>query len=157
MDSKYCRDVFRLRFAVGAMFLLAASLAGCSGASTEKYTPAEVTGQEALAKVLDAWKDGKPAEELGSSIRVADTKRKATQKLKSYEILGELPSDSGRRYQVKLVLENPAEEQKTQYVVVGIDPLWVFRQEDYDMMTHWDHPMPGAGTESTAGQPTAGK
>ena len=28
-------------------------------------------------------------------------------------------------------------------VVVGIDPIWVIRHEDYEMLTHWSHPVAG--------------
>ena len=125
--------------------------AGCSSGSTEQYTPGEDRAQEALSAVLNAWKTGGEATQLsGIPIRVADSERKKGQSLRNYEILGELPAESGRRYQVKLVLDNPAAETKAQYVVVGIDPLWVFRQEDYDMMTHWEHPMPAGNAKGNA-------
>jgi hypothetical protein len=54
-------------------------------------------------------------------------------------------------FTVKLTLEDPATELKARYVVVGIDPVWVFRQEDYDMLSHWDHPMKGAGEGKASG------
>jgi hypothetical protein len=62
--------------------------------------------------------------------------------LESFEIIGELPVEGGRRFEVQLTLSDPPGNQKAQYIVLGIDPLWVIRQEDYDMITHWDHPMP---------------
>jgi hypothetical protein len=121
------------------------SVSGCSGVSAEKYTPATNKAEHTLAMVLDSWKEGSTLEQVdGTPVRVSDSKRRRGQVLKAFEILGELPSDSGRRFQVKLTLDKPAAEQKVQYLVVGIDPLWVFRQEDYDMITHWDHPMPAA-------------
>lgn len=131
--------------------------AGCSSGKVAQYTPKEDRAQEALTAVLQAWQTDKPSAEMdGATIRVADSQRRKGQKLRSYEILGELPADAGRRYQVKLVLDNPAAETKAQYVVVGIDPLWVFRQEDYDMMTHWDHPMPTANGNGKAGGKASG-
>jgi hypothetical protein len=75
---------------------------------------------------------------------VGDTHRRAGQKLARYEIVGELPSDEGRLFAVRVHLENPAAEAKVNFLVVGIDPLWVFRQEDYQMVTHWEHNMPPA-------------
>jgi hypothetical protein len=32
-------------------------------------------------------------------------------------------------------------------VVIGIDPLWVFRHEDYDLLLHWEHPMEPVSVE----------
>ena len=53
-------------------------------------------------------------------------------------------SDETRAFAVRLSLENPPEVQVVRYLVVGNDPLWVFRQEDYEMISHWEHPMPAA-------------
>ena len=39
--------------------------------------------------------------------------------------------DNVRPFAVRLVLDAPAETITTRYMVVGQDPLWVFRQEDY--------------------------
>jgi hypothetical protein len=44
---------------------------------------------------------------------------------------------------VRLHLDNPAAEERAKFVVFGIDPLWVYRQEDYEMLIHMD--MMGAG------------
>jgi hypothetical protein len=33
---------------------------------------------------------------------------------------------------------------KVRYIVLGIDPLFVFRQEDFDLLMHWDHHMPAS-------------
>jgi hypothetical protein len=51
-------------------------------------------------------------------------------------------SDSGRCFAVRITLDNPAEEQRVRFIVIGVDPLWVFREEDYTMLSHWDHAMP---------------
>ena len=44
-------------------------------------------------------------------------------------------------FTVKLECENPTGRRTARYVVVGIDPLWVFRQEDFDKMAHWEMDM----------------
>jgi hypothetical protein len=127
----------------GLCAIVLSTLAGCSSADPEKYVPAANRAEHTLAMVLNAWKSGSTVDQVdGAAVRISDSKRRRGQILKAFEIVGELPSDSGRRFQVKLTLDKPAAEQRVQYLVVGIDPLWVFRQEDYDMMTHWDHPMP---------------
>ena len=43
---------------------------------------------------------------------------------------------------MNLTLGNPAAELRERYVVVGRDPVWVIRYDDYEMLTHWHHPMP---------------
>ena len=72
---------------------------------------------------------------------VSDGHRTPTRKLTAYSILGEVPSDAPRCFAVKLTLGNPTAEVRERYVVVGIDPIWVIRYEDYEMLTHWSHPM----------------
>jgi hypothetical protein len=62
--------------------------------------------------------------------------------LDDFEILGEVPGPTGRCFAVRLKLREPVAEEKVRYAVFGIDPLWVFRQEDLEMLGHWEHPMP---------------
>lgn len=117
---------------------------GCSR-KNEDYIPSEDVAETALARALDAWKLNEPVGEVRETkplVYATDTSRKPGQTLRSYDILGETPGGSGRTYAVILDLENPTEQLKTQYIVVGIDPLWVFRQEDYELLMHWDHYMP---------------
>ena len=57
----------------------------------------------------------------------------------SFTVLGLAPGDGPRVFTVKLTLDRPAEETRVRYVVIGVDPIWVIRHEDYDMMAHWEH------------------
>ena len=125
-------------------------LAGCGRSTEQRFAPSPDGARAALKAVLDEWQAGKsPGPITGQPlIQVADTQRRSGQLLRRYEILGELPTEKDRRFQVRLELDQPTAEEKAQYVVVGIDPLWVFRLEDYDMVTHWDHPMPSASGAS---------
>jgi hypothetical protein len=56
-----------------------------------------------------------------------------------------------RPFAVRLILGEPREIVATRYLVLGLDPLWVFRQEDFERMLHWEHKMDG-----TAGPPSVG-
>jgi hypothetical protein len=126
--------------------------AGCGWSRQDPYVPGEELAQQALTAVLDAWKRGVAPGRIDSltpAVHVADTQRQSGQVLQSYKILGELSAEGGRRYAVRLNLSHPAQELQAQYVVVGLDPLWVFRQEDYDMLLHWDHPMKTSDDELT--------
>jgi hypothetical protein len=120
--------------------------AGCGGhRGFERYVPAEDTARRALETALAAWRDGGAADGPAHglpALQVVDTQRREGQELRSYEILGAVPAEGGhRRFAVRLVLDNPAEEQKARYVVLGIEPLWVFRQEDLNKLMHWEMDM----------------
>jgi hypothetical protein len=118
-------------------------LTGCRQRTAADYTPSQETCRQALIVALDAWKRGEPPGRIEGTpaVQVGDTLRRAGQKLASYEILGELGGDQGRQFSVLCVLENPAAEEKINFILIGIDPIWVFRQEEYDMVTHWEHKM----------------
>jgi hypothetical protein len=125
-------------------------LAGCAGCardrSVNRYIPSEEKARQALETALTAWRDG--ADSGGRplpgspAVQVVDTHRREGQQLRTYEILGAVPAEGGHRcFVVRLLLDNPTEEQKARFVVMGIDPLWVFRQEDWDKLMHWEMDM----------------
>ena len=144
-----------LRRSLGHAALLAAcmfALAGC-GPSRERFTPAPQVAEESLTSALTAWREQRKTDEIEGkpAIRVVDTTRKPGQTLERFEVLSESKiTGEGRCYLVKLVFANPAAEIRVRYVVVGIDPVWVFRKEDYDRLAHWEHPMHEAGEDSKA-------
>jgi hypothetical protein len=132
------RAQLRLRVAGRTLIcgVLALSATGCGGGDggTAKYSPSTDTARGALEAALAAWKRGEPPGKIaGTSIavEVADSKRQAGQTLASYEIVGEVPGDGAKRFSVRLKLENPTQERETQYVIVGLDPIWVFGEADY--------------------------
>jgi hypothetical protein len=140
--------------AISAACLLTA--AGC-GDRTPNYTPSATVAEKSVRRALDAWKAGEPAGEIPQTqpvVQVVDVGRKPGQMLADYRILGETRGSSGRTFAVTLNLENPTETIKTQYIVVGIDPLWVFRQEDYELLSHWDHHMPATEPASQTDEVT---
>ena len=135
----------------------AVGLAGCQGRAEEDYVPSTADAREALKRALDAWQHGeRPGRIEGQpAIQIGDTHRRPGQKLTHYEIAGELPSGEGRLFAVRATFDSPAAEEKINYLVVGMDPLWVIRQEDYHTMTRWEHNMPAAedSTRSEAPNP----
>lgn len=135
--------------------LLILGIAGC-GKKSPDYTPSFDTAVDALRHGLERWKAGDPPGEVPGThplVHVTDGGRKPGQTLKSFQILGEARGVSGRTIAVTLQLENPAEEVKARYIVIGIDPLLIFRQEDFDLLMHWDHHMPA--TKVTESDPSA--
>lgn len=130
--------------AVSAMLL--AGAAGCGPATSagyNRYVPSAERAEAALRQVLEAWQDGETVTELTFNdapikLQVADSTRRPGQRLVDYQLLGEISGEGPRTFVVRLKLENPNDEQEVRYYLVGIDPLWVFRQEDYDAIAHWD-------------------
>jgi hypothetical protein len=120
-----------------------------------RFIPSSELAREALVSALEGWKKGSPPRKLpsGQTIVVADTHRKPGQSLVSYRIVGEAPLHDGRRFIVRARLADPEQEERIQFLVIGVDPLYVFRQEDYDMIAHWEHLMTN---ESTATEASAG-
>lgn len=126
-------------------------LAGCSSEDpAAKFIPAPSVAEAALVAAFDAWKAGTPVGEVPGTkplVFVTDSHRVAGQKLVSYQILGPVPGNAPCCYAVRLKYADAEKEERERYIVVGIDPLWVFRHEDYDMLMHWEHPMEPATSD----------
>jgi hypothetical protein len=138
--------------AIGAVIVFASlSVCGCRD-RTGDFKPSATTAQNALERALKDWKEGNPAGEIAGSkplIYVTDVNRNPKQSLDQFKILGEKQGRSGRTYAVELSLKHPDQQLKTEYIVVGIDPLWVYRREDFELLMHWDHHMPDIQLDSS--------
>jgi hypothetical protein len=122
------------RRGVLALALSAACAAGCGGGGYDKYVPSEASARSALEKALTAWQNGQRPDQIGAespAVVAADSKWQAGQKLKGFEILKEEPGEGPKWFEVRLTLQGRPGEQVVRYVVVGKDPLWVYREEDY--------------------------
>jgi hypothetical protein len=131
--------------AVGWALLLAAG-AGCEGRpGYDRFIPADGAARAHLETALAAWRDGRPTAPVESpdrpAVHLVDTHRKDGQRLKAFTVLGPAPGDFPRCYAVRLALAQPDEELRARFVVIGQDPVWVMRYEDFEMIAHWDHPM----------------
>jgi hypothetical protein len=119
---------------------------GCADRTDHsRYYPPDEKARAALEAGLIAWQQGSLTNEVPGTkdpvVMWIDNQRPPGQRLKTFEVLSLAPGNGPRVFTVRLVAESPAAEVKSRYVVVGLDPMWVFRQEDYDMLIHWDHPM----------------
>ncbi len=141
----------RIDFLATTMFgVVSVLVCGCHD-HADDFKPTIKLAENALVRALEDWKSGNPAGKIAGSepaIHVTDTNRNPKQALEKFKILGEKPGQSGRTFAVELSLKHPNEQLKTEYVVVGIDPLWVFRREDFELLMHWDHHMPDLKTET---------
>ena len=127
---------------VGILLMFAA---GCSSEDpAAKFIPIPSVAEAAIVSAFDAWQQGTPVGEVPGTkplVHITDSHRVPGQKLVSYQILGEVPGNAPRCYAVRFQYAEPEAEERERYVVVGIDPLWVFRHDDYDLLMHWEHPM----------------
>ena len=116
--------------------VLASLCAGCGhkGGTFDNYAPKAQAARAALAAALTAWQNGaEPGriEAASPAVQAVDFQWQAGQKLQSYEILEELQGDGPKRFSVKLTLDGSGAAQEVRYVVLGREPLWVYREEDY--------------------------
>jgi hypothetical protein len=145
-----------------SVLVAAACGAGCRNKSEgfERYVPASGVARAAVESMLKAWTEGRPIGEAAAThpeVFVVDKHRKDGQKLARHELIGEVSTDRARGFAVRLTLENPDEQEVARYMVVGIDPIWVFRQEDFELISHWMHPMPKPGDSDPAQEPSSSR
>jgi hypothetical protein len=118
------------------MLLVLATVTGCSGEPAERYVPDTADARQSLEAALTSWKNGDPhqtVKTLDTPIDMVDSRWKSGQKLESFEIVEELPADPHRTFKVRMRIAGltEAEEQETTYLVLGIDPILIFRSEEY--------------------------
>lgn len=129
----------RLTFFAAAA-LLSASLAGCGGEGHERYIPPADKARSAVEAALSAWKAGEPLRTITNhtpAVDFYDARRQSGKKLEDFQIIEEIPGDPYPSFKAKLRLAGKKQgkpekqEDETTYLVLGIDPLQVFREEDY--------------------------
>ena len=117
--------------------LLLGALSGCSRLRNEKDAlPNTDKAQSALETTLTAWKDGQkfgPVKRDSQKIEVLERVWQSGKKLTAFEILRAEDKPGPRWFAVKLTLKD-SPPQQVNYAVMGIDPLWVCREEDYNQM-----------------------
>ncbi|HMF19334.1 MAG TPA: hypothetical protein VKE98_19160 [Gemmataceae bacterium] len=124
---------------LGLATVICALTAGCSrNRNPLDVLPNEDKARATLEKTLAAWKGGQPYGKItgeSPAIEVVDNRWQAGNKLASFEILQtvEKPGTPGPRwFAVKLTLQDSAQPKEIHYAVMGLDPLWVMPEEDYE-------------------------
>ena len=129
---------------MAAGLALAAICCGCARTpDPNRFVPAPELALAAVEAVLADWQAGLALgriDRLAVTVEPIDNQRKKQQKLAGFEILGEVVSPGVRCFAVRLTYQDSVQE-KVRYVVLGINPLYVYRQEDFDLLNHWDHMM----------------
>jgi hypothetical protein len=133
---------------------LAASTSGCAARndSAPRFLPGWGDARQALVSALTAWRDAPsplPASFDTPSVQFVDKQRPPLQRLVAFEILGQTDAENARQFTVRLNLEGEESPQLVKYNVLGHDPVWVFRLEDYEMISHWEHKMDDSAAASS--------
>jgi hypothetical protein len=112
---------------------------GCG--NSVRIDPGVDTGRAALDAALSAWKSGAPVGDVAETkppVRAVDSNWAAGKKLASFEVGRAEPGAVPPRWSVTLQFEGQASPVETRYVVVGTDPIWVYRESDYLRMLNMD-------------------
>jgi hypothetical protein len=130
---------------VSRRFVLGAGLAGVivSGIACGRSAvpPADVA-RSALETALTAWRDGKkPADVAQASppIQAVDNEWTTGRKLVSFEIGDEKPSETDKQFVVKLKFDKATKDEEVTYVIIGTDPVAVYREADFLRMLNMDN------------------
>lgn len=129
----------RKRILPALIAFLLAGLAGCGGDGTEQYVQSADTARDALEAALNAWQSGQPHQQLTLSgdtkVDTFDARWRDGQALESFKVLEELPGDPHPTFKVEIKLKDALAAEENTYIVVGIGPISVFRDEDYAAAT----------------------
>ena len=126
--------LFRILTAI-AFSSLFFSTAGCGGSGEAKYIPSEETAKDALTAALKAWQAGQPHGPVKSGavpIDTYDARWQAGAQLERFEIVRNETLDNHKAFIVNMKLADEPEEQEDTFLVIGKDPLMVFRKQDYN-------------------------
>ena len=134
-----------MRFRSSKILVVASILAACGcGSEPPPIVPDSALSRKALDAAMSAWKQGRPTGQIESTsprIQVIDAHRVPGQTLERYEVLSDTASPRARTFSVRLHMKNPDERVMERFLVVGLDPVLIFRQKDFDLIMHWEHKM----------------
>jgi hypothetical protein len=134
-QSAICILQSAMATAVLGLLLVVCAGGGCAKPTYDKYIPSEDRAKQALETALNAWRDGKmPGAIEGGPmpVQAVDSTWRSGKQLQAYEILGEEAGQGPRVFSVRLTLKGRAAAPTTvRYYVVGKEPLWVYREDDY--------------------------
>lgn len=117
--------------------------AGCGfEGKTGAPMPTGVEARQALEKALDTWKAGKSPGSIADQapkIDIVDYQWKAGDVLESYSIVNEKQGEGNKTFGVKLTLKKPPGSKDVEYMVLGKDPVRIYRDEDFTRMLNMDN------------------
>ena len=134
------------RALTAACVILSATPLACDSRRTETppaFLPTWTEARQALDWALATWRDSAnpPRQINSSSVQFIDQQRQPGERLSTYEILARTEVENARQFTVRLTLADDPTPRLVRYIVIGREPIWVFRLEDYDLISHWEHKM----------------
>jgi hypothetical protein len=108
---------------------------GCNKNPESRYIPSGATARESVEAALNAWKNGEPpgSIKLGEKpVNIVDSRWQRGTKLESFQVTEELAPNPHPSYKVKLQFAKETASSETTYLVIGLDPLLIYRSEDYE-------------------------
>jgi hypothetical protein len=108
--------------------------AGC-GKPEARYIPDADVARPALEAALNAWKNGEPNDSIKleeKPVSLIDSRWRSGKKIEDFQVTEEVTSNPLRAYKVKIKFAKESAESETTYLVVGIDPLLIYRSEDFE-------------------------
>ena len=125
-----------MRWYITLMVGMLLASTGC-GKTESDYKPTVTVARDVLTAGLAAWKEGEAATEWASTqgpptVHFTDFQWSQGRKLINFQLLEEEPTLEGSTQRFRAELELAGEKpQQAEYYVVGIDPLWIMRDRDY--------------------------
>jgi len=147
--------------------VLAAAAFGCEGrdgeAAKPAFVPSPAEAKQAVEASLSAWRGAPPTPSTSFDISGVQFVEKSTtfdRRLASFQILGQTEVENARQITVRLQFEGEDAPDLVKYHVIGRNPIWVFRLDDYEKFAHWEHdmtaPEPGTREQANAASQAAG-
>jgi hypothetical protein len=141
-----CLKASRRALGAAAWSIVSLVLAGCPS-GVDVMPPAD-SAAVALKAGLESWKArGKPGAIEGQSrpVQFVDSVWQSGRGLREFAIESAESATGDRRYTVRLELASPDQTEEVRYVVIGTDPIWIYREADYNRMLNMeDNPTTGA-------------
>lgn len=123
-----------------------ALLLGCGPREDPNRTPLPTPedARKAIVAAMESWKSGGPTGRVIAGpprVQINDSFRRPGQRPVGYDLLGQTRRERAISYVVRVRFADPEATETIRFVLLGIDPVLVFRQEDYDLISNWDHKM----------------
>jgi hypothetical protein len=129
-----------------ASTFLAGLIAGCGSGGSSGNMPTTEKARQAIESALTAWQKGQPPGLIASAsppVQVVDLAWQAGQKLGGFSIVSVDDSEDVKKFSVKLTMKQPPGERDVRYMVLGREPVWVYRDEDFARMLNMENnPVP---------------
>ncbi|QEH35636.1 hypothetical protein OJF2_41890 [Aquisphaera giovannonii] len=129
----------RPRFSLPALMITIA-LSGCGSPSAPLSSADQA--RKSLEAGLEAWKAGRPASSLTGdkpAIDFVDFQWKAGKKLAAYSIASDQADAEAHTFKVGLTLADAKEPKQVEYKAIGVDPIHILRDEDYNRTLNMDN------------------